>query len=136
MAIVSTFPEKRGLNTDDINDIASGEINNGFVQSQFNYSTEEQVIGKWVDGKPLYQKTLVGTFNNDVFAQVGIPLAYAHIVSITAKGNNTPFQTLGRSGKLDNVWIRENGELCCTSSSTELTGATIYATVQYTKTTD
>ena len=57
MAIISNFPEKRGLNTDDINDIANGEISNGFVQSQFNYSTEEQVIGKWIDGKPLYQKT-------------------------------------------------------------------------------
>jgi len=57
MAIVSTFPEKRGLNTDDINDITNGEINNGFVQSQFNFSTEEQVVGKWIDGKPIYQRT-------------------------------------------------------------------------------
>lgn len=57
MAIVSTFPEKRGLNTDDINDIANGEISNGFVQSQTCYSTEEQIIGKWINGKPVYQKT-------------------------------------------------------------------------------
>ena len=65
MAIISSFPEKRGLNTDDINDIANGEISNGFVQSQFNYSTEEQVIGKWIDGKPLYQKTYTGTLTAD-----------------------------------------------------------------------
>ena len=26
-----------------------------------NYSTEEQVIGTWIDGKPLYRKTVVGT---------------------------------------------------------------------------
>ena len=58
MAILSSFPEKRGLNTDDINDIASGEISNGFVQSQTCYSTEEQVIGKWIDGKPLYQRII------------------------------------------------------------------------------
>jgi hypothetical protein len=25
-----------------------------------NYSTEEQVIGKWIDGKPLYRKTITG----------------------------------------------------------------------------
>lgn len=28
-----------------------------------NYSTEEQVIGTWIDGKPLYQKTVV--FDNE-----------------------------------------------------------------------
>ena len=61
MAILSNFPEKRGLNTDDINDIVSGEISNGFVQSQTCYSTEEQIVGKWIDGKPLYQKTFTGT---------------------------------------------------------------------------
>lgn len=61
MAIVSTFPEKRGLNADDINDIAAGEISNGFIQSQFNFSTEEQVVGRWIDGKPIYQKTFTGT---------------------------------------------------------------------------
>jgi len=61
MSIISTFPEKRGLNTDDINDIVSGEISNGFVQSQTCYSTEEQIVGKWIDGKPLYQKTFTGT---------------------------------------------------------------------------
>ena len=58
MGILSNFPESRGLNTDDINDIADGEISNGFVQSSFNYSTEETIVGKWVDGKPLYQRTL------------------------------------------------------------------------------
>lgn len=26
-----------------------------------DYSTEEQVIGKWVDGKPLYRITVIGT---------------------------------------------------------------------------
>lgn len=26
-----------------------------------DYSTEEQVIGKWIDGKPLYRKTITGT---------------------------------------------------------------------------
>ena len=29
-----------------------------------NYSTEEQVIGTWIDGKPIYQKSLSGVFSN------------------------------------------------------------------------
>ena len=27
--------------------------------SSEEYSTEEQVIGKWIDGKPVYQKTFI-----------------------------------------------------------------------------
>ena len=26
-----------------------------------NYSTDEQVVGTWIDGKPIYQKTFTGT---------------------------------------------------------------------------
>ena len=27
-----------------------------------NYSTEERVVGTWIDGKPVYQKTIIGNF--------------------------------------------------------------------------
>ena len=62
MAIANNFPEKRGLNEDDLNEImTSGEIVQGnFVQSPNCYSTSETIIGRWVDGKPLYQKTWIG----------------------------------------------------------------------------
>lgn len=36
-----------------------GAINE--VNNKFNYSTSEQVIGKWIDGKPLYRKTITFT---------------------------------------------------------------------------
>jgi hypothetical protein len=32
-------------------------ISNTQTQPSVNYSTEEQVVGTWIDGKPLYQKT-------------------------------------------------------------------------------
>lgn len=43
------------LNTTNKNNLVSAinEVNN-----KFNYSTEEQVIGKWIDGKPLYRKVI------------------------------------------------------------------------------
>lgn len=46
------------LNTTDKSSMvnAINEVNN-----KFNYSTEEQVIGKWIDGKPLYRKTITFT---------------------------------------------------------------------------
>lgn len=48
-----------GLNADSLADITSGNISNGFVTNGMVYSTSEQVVGKWIDGKPLYQKTFV-----------------------------------------------------------------------------
>lgn len=29
------------------------------VKEQHNYSTNEQIVGTWIDGKPLYEKTIV-----------------------------------------------------------------------------
>lgn len=34
----------------------------------YNYSTEEQRIGTWIDGKPLYQKTVVKTWDEAIVA--------------------------------------------------------------------
>lgn len=46
------------LNTTNKSNLVSAinEVNN-----KFDYSTEEQVIGKWIDGKPLYGKTITFT---------------------------------------------------------------------------
>lgn len=44
-----------------------------------NYSTDEHVIGTWIDGKPLYEKTIARPFSADeaytVFAS-GIDIAF------------------------------------------------------------
>lgn len=60
--VVNTNDDNMGLlsnlNTTDKSSMvnAINEVNN-----KFNYSTEEQVIGKWIDGKPLYRKTITFT---------------------------------------------------------------------------
>lgn len=51
------------INTTNLNKIENGiEQNSNEIvntNNKFNYSTEEQVIGTWIDGKPLYRKTFV-----------------------------------------------------------------------------
>lgn len=40
----------------------------GFLPSHFysgSYSTEEQVVGTWIDGKPIYRRVLTGMFDNN-----------------------------------------------------------------------
>lgn len=50
-----------GLNQDSLNDIASANISNVMVGSGLNYSTSEQIVGRWIDGLPIYQKTISAT---------------------------------------------------------------------------
>lgn len=33
------------------------------LKNKYNYSTVEHVVGKWIDGKPLYEKTVLDTLN-------------------------------------------------------------------------
>ena len=35
------------------------------LEEGHNYSTNEQVVGTWIDGKPLYEKTLAITVTTD-----------------------------------------------------------------------
>lgn len=51
-----------GLNQDSLNDIAAAELpSSNAVGSGFNYSTTEQIIGRWIDGKPIYQKSVTAS---------------------------------------------------------------------------
>lgn len=51
----------------------------GSGSSGHNYSTDEQVVGTWIDGSTIYEKTIARTFTSDevytVFAS-GIGIAF------------------------------------------------------------
>ncbi len=58
-----------GLNQDSIDDVTSAVITNPsiIVGDGALYSTTERIVGKWIDGKPVYQKTisqLVSTYTD------------------------------------------------------------------------
>ena len=52
-----------GLNADSLDDIiqSASVQGNAVAGNGLVYSTTEQVVGRWVDGKPIYQKTFIGT---------------------------------------------------------------------------
>lgn len=52
-----------GLNSDSIDDIASASsvVPAVIIGDANNYSTNEKIIGKWIDGKPIYQKAIFTT---------------------------------------------------------------------------
>lgn len=123
------------------------------------YSTDEQVIGKWIDGKPLYQKTVqipVSTFSSSTgssgYYTVGVPHnisnlklvvdlrgnAYGNVVRPVpfSYGATSPdFSWFSSLGTNDATVFIECGSNFRQSVITQNTyGA--YITLKYTKTTD
>ena len=57
------------VDTDNVEDKTSNAPSMRLVEemTKDKYSTEEQVIGTWIDGKPLYRKTIkfIGDITNE-----------------------------------------------------------------------
>lgn len=125
------------------------------VQTRYQkYSTEEQVVGEWIDGKPLYQCTFVGNSttysdsnNRRTFTCVSLTgVEYVHLIGANyALGENTTWFENGTfSGNLvmeEHVYamydtISYNGGVNLQTSAKSATNAAYKITLQYTKTTD
>ena len=113
------------------------------------YSEEEREIGVWIDGKPLYQRTIVGTLDGsspytffvgatyDVDAYVSVEIK---IISNNS-ANHYEFLSTGYVNSNNYVGVYNEGG---TDKNLKLyyntgsygSGSTYYATIRYTKTTD
>lgn len=138
-----TEVEAAGLNQDDLDELSTEGITTGFVQSSFNYSTEEQIVGRWVDGKPLYQRTYSLTIPTSGDVVTTIPdISNIWITDIKAtmngNGSGTVACDLSRpyTAQTTPLWIRANGEIAMSCEYSGFKGLPFYLTIQYTKTTD
>lgn len=120
-------------------------VSGGEESSGVNYSLEEQVIGTWIDGRPLYQKVVTGTVtsigtwkninhgidNIDYCQSFGI-LQYTsnNVVTNLCLGGyaaNNHYSSLEVGPTSVGIMIANNGAF---------SGASLYIILQYTKTTD
>lgn len=108
-----------------------------------HYSTNEQVIGTWIDGKPLYEKTIAYTPSGTISSNTTIAnVPNAKVMRATEATAYNPSDNRGYV--LPNV--RANGGTKITYDNGDVTlviigdswssSWTFYVTVQYTKTTD
>lgn len=116
--------------------------------SKLNYSTEEQVVGTWIDGKPIYQKTITDVMpqvtDNDFLTHpidTGVEnLEFMVNSQVCVKQSdisilNTPYLTNAGLMIKHNYNIALN-ELIVLSNASAYSNAILYVTIQYTKTTD
>lgn len=121
---------------EDMSDIVTPKP--GVMSRRFKYSTEEQVVGEWIDGKPLYQKTwsVVKTVSSGasttLFTLSGVDTSI--MVSSFMIENNNKFMLPDSNCRIK---IDSSGNVIAnTSSGSSFSNATWYITLQYTKTTD
>lgn len=139
-----TEVESATLNQDSLDDVMSAGVagtqvaGNGLV-----YSTTEQVVGRWINGKPIYQKTIEGTF-----ASSGTGQDINHnIANLEQAVNVMGYLVSGGAGETFNIPVGfYNGaqyfsvffmttKMCARLHSSYF-GTPYKITVQYTKTTD
>ena len=110
-----------------------------YVDSSNSYSTDEvKTGGKWIDGKPIYRKTLV--FTNitltSTLTHIGttdIPIG--NIIKTEDHVFKSDLSTAGSSHK--SVYIEDNGKIYASQTiSSYNDGWYIYFTIEYTKATD
>lgn len=75
------------LNADNLNN------NFNYLDGKNDYSTDEIVIGKWIDSKPVYRKVLEFNFNDrNYITQDLSSLNFDKVVSIYGISNTNPIE--------------------------------------------
>ena len=125
------------------NQVICNSISTNSVTLPHTYSATEQIVGYWIDGKPIYEQTI--TLSNITLSQnaeyqhsvllIGIdqPIKIEAVISLS---NGTDKRTIP-VGLQTNYYITVNftrDVIAFRRGSGNVTGATIYATIQYTKT--
>jgi hypothetical protein len=117
------------------------------MSRRMKYSTEEQVVGEWIDGKPIYQKTVSDTFPNTTAGtynakNIATILNVDNVVSIAGwfKTALNTFVTLpwtSATGYISKATFEkpQNAVFLQTNAS-DMSTIVAYITLQYTKITD
>lgn len=109
--------------------------------SGHNYSTTEHVVGTWIDGKPLYQKSFqitVSTSSYDVnVSDLNIDtfmfMPEASFKRATSDGNTVALGYYNDSNDKFQAYYRRNDKLIRIISVGSAYAGTGYITIQYTK---
>lgn len=125
--------------------IMNGKEYAGSGSEWHEYSTEERVVGKWINGKPLYEKTISVTFTSSTNFSGEIKEGTVNISSFVPNAE----QILVDNGKCyyivpDTSNVRGFYAVICESENKNLnvftryarTNVTGYFVIKYTKTTD
>jgi len=111
------------------------------IGTDTDYSADEKIIGSWIDGKPIYQKTLQ-VVRATVGTEVLIDADLANVVDLKGiaywNSYSLPLPHVSNNSVNNQVavWVQNTKYLYVLTGSSVTGAITCYITVQYTKTTD
>lgn len=149
-----------GLNADSLNDIiqSASVQGNAVAGNGLVYSTTEQVVGRWINGKPIYQKTFTSvlptatTMGSIVYSYIDIGAQVETVVDQKGKFHtlsnglwhdtifdmdiNSGWNYAVKSLVYDNSAPNNANKILIGNADTAWNDAPLHITIQYTKTTD
>ena len=121
--------------TEDMSEIVSPLPS--VMSRRMKYSTDEQIVGEWIDGKPLYQKTIDTTitsgWNTINHSIVNIDTIFL-CESFIQNSSGTARKIGGASSGTELFGAVNKTSIVIYNTDTDYTRAIV--TIQYTKTTD
>lgn len=103
------------------------------------YSTEEQVVGRWIDGRPLYRKVITGTSGPIVEQEISFYTFDFSIVPTQLTGllyGTSSIVPLNMSGPAYARAQIQNNSIMLVCTNNTFLGRPVIVIVEYTKTTD
>ena len=110
---------------------------------EHTYSTDETIVGTWIDGKPLYRKSYIiqgitATSYTFSLASLNMDMCFFDFThSIFKQGAySLPFGVYGSNTDYNRVYFQNNNTIVFQFSSVYTMSKDLYFTIEYTKTTD
>lgn len=128
--------------------VGNGLVINGLgvLSAAHTYSTTEQVVGTWIDGKPIYEKTFIGTApstlntGEDVFyvgdLSIDSMCMYIKWVAKTTAGFNFTDDAVTSWLRRDSGSVAGNDYLTCNLKNATYQSEIFGCIIRFTKTTD
>lgn len=149
------FPMLRvSTNTDDTYEpycqdnmyILNNNVYEKFIPQNEIYSTDEQIVGKWINGKPLYRKVIKttmaetlsnGTYvNKDVGTGFNIDFGYVAKAILISGTQHMLLPYINNAGYSTKCFIDKNGShLILANGNSGFNNCETYAIIEYTKAT-
>lgn len=109
------------------------------IDARHKYSTEEKVIGKWIDGKPIYRKVFYSPTNwsnGTIVGNIGNVDVVININSTSCTNNGNWFTGYNVPTLENTAYVQPDGSVVVARAGTFVNNIKGLVIVEYTKTTD
>ena len=128
-------------NTTTLYKVYGLKFENKLINRSDIYSEEERMIGRWTDGKPLYQKSFHTTINSSgsgvaILSNIGLDFDVVNDIKVGIYNNSNALIASSSYDSLCFYYTKSTDSLIMDGAQSWIIGRTAIITFQYTKTTD